>query len=252
MDTLELDKIYLLMKTNSLIIATFLLLINNLVAQEWRSLKVYQKETGNDSLANGCWLKKDRKRQTKVWENANIFNLSEKKGNLKYTSISQIRDFYKWADQVRIKKGHEINAIGIGAIAATQLSYLDNGLIRFFIVRNKEIVDFANEGSQKVFVFAFPLLKELYFSKELYTGEIAKNWDSENGLFEQCEILEPLYQKLSIKALNRLERMAKGKGIFNLAIPKELKYEGEIGNCQTRFLHGKNKLLPYYLKLKKS
>lgn len=79
-------------------------------------------------------------------------------------------------------------------------------------------------------------------------GEKAKDWDLNYGKKEQCEILEPLYQKLSNKAILRLQKMAKGKGIFNFAVPNELKLNGDIRNCQARFEHGKNKLLPYYLK----
>ena len=236
------------MNFKSVVLLVVLLAVNSLVAQEWQSLKAYKKGTGNSTLQNGCWLKKDRKRQTQVWKQANIFNLSIVNGNLKYTSISQIRDFYKWFDAERIKQGHEINGVGVASIAATQLSKIDCCIIRIFIVRNKEIVQFANKGSQKVFEFAFPLLNSIYYSEEVLVGEKAKNWDIKNGTFEQCKILEPLYSELSFKALYRLEKMAKGKGVFNLAVPKELKYEGEIDNCQTRFEHGKNKLLTYYLK----
>ena len=241
----------MLNKSRFRIILIALFFVNHMVAQEWKSIKVYQKETGKDILEPGCWLKKDRKHKTDVWSNANAFNLTDKKGNLKYTSISQIRDFYKWCDAEIKSKGHQINGVGIGSVAATQLSNIDSWFIRFFIVRNKEIVQFANEGSQKVLEFAFPLLVQVYFSEELIQGQKAKDWDIKNGTIEQCEILEPLYLKLSIKALSRLEKMAKGKGVFNFAVPKELKYEGEISNCQTRFLHGKNKLLPYYLKEKR-
>ncbi|SDX99050.1 hypothetical protein SAMN05444411_11366 [Lutibacter oricola] len=239
------------MKSKYTLILVVLLSVNSLVAQEWKTLKAYQKETGNIVLQEGCWLKKHRKRQSKTWKQANVFNLSKEKGNLKYTTISQIRDFYKWFDTERIQQGHEINGVGVASIAAKQLSNMDCGFIRFFIVRNKEIVQFANEGSQLVFKFAFPLLNKVYFSKEKLVGEKAKNWDRHNGYFEQCEVLEPLYKKLSKNALYRLEKMARGKGVFNLAVPKELKYVGEINHCETRFLHGKNKILPYYLKNRK-
>ena len=225
-----------------------LVVFYNSYAQEWNNLRAYKIETGNQTLRNGCWLKKDRKKQTEVWNKANVFNLSIKKGNLKYKSISQIRDFYTWFDTEIKKKGHEVRGVGIASIAANQLSKMDNFFIRFFIVRNKEIVLFANNGSNKVFEFAFPLLNEIFFSKEVLKGEKAKLWGIKHGKIEQCEILEPLYQKLSFNALYRLEKMAKGKGVFNLAVPNELKYEGKIDNCQTRFEHGKNKLLPYYLK----
>jgi len=236
------------MKIKHIIIAFTLVVFYNSYAQEWNTLRAYQIETGHQILRNGCWLKKDRNKQTEVWNKANVFNLSIKNGNIKYKSISQIRDFYTWFDAERKKIGHEIRGVGIASIAANQLSKMDNFLIRFFIVRNKEIVLFANNGSHKVFEFAFPLIKEIYFSKEIMKGEKARLWDLKHGEIEQCEILEPLYQKLSFKALYRLEKMAKGKGIFNLAVPNELKYDGEIDNCHTRFEHGKNKLLPYYLK----
>ncbi|MFK5957590.1 MAG: hypothetical protein QM495_01840 [Lutibacter sp.] len=236
------------MKIKYIIIVITLLVIEYSHAQEWKSQKAYQIETGNQRLLNGCWLKKDRKKQTEVWSKANVFNLLVKNGNLKYRTISQIRDFYSWFDKERKKKGHEIKGVGIASIAAKQLSKMDNFLIRFLIVRNKEIVLFANNGSQIVFKFAFPLLKKVYFSKEIIKGKKAKLWDLKYGKIEQCEILEPLYLKLSFKAIYRLEKMAKGKGIFNLGVPNELKYEGEIDNCHTRFEHGKNKLLPYYLK----
>ncbi len=83
------------MKVKYIIIAFTLLVFNNSYTQEWKSLKAYQIETGNHILLNGCWLKKDRKKRTEVWNKANIFNLSIVNGNLKYSSISQIRDFYK-------------------------------------------------------------------------------------------------------------------------------------------------------------
>ncbi|WP_111706884.1 hypothetical protein [Lutibacter citreus] len=228
-------------------ILLFVFLFECVSAQEYRNIQTYKKVSNSKVLQSGCWLKKDRKRQTEVWENANIFNLAAENGNLKYTSISQICDFYKWFDNAIKVKGHEINGVGIASIAAKQLSNMDNGFIRVFIVRNKEIVLFANEGSKKVLAFGFPLLKEVYFSEDLIIGEKAKIWDIKNGTYEQCQVLEPLYNRLSIKALYRLERIAKGKGIFNLAVPNELKFEGDIDNCHSRFEHGKNKLLPYYL-----
>ena len=105
----------------------FLLSINLVFAQEQRSLKSYYKETGNSFLQDGCWLKKDRKRQNEEWRKANLYNISIENGNTKYKTICQIRDFYRWFDFEREKSGHEINWIGIAAIAAGQLSKLDNG-----------------------------------------------------------------------------------------------------------------------------
>ncbi len=107
--------------------------------------------------------------------------------------------------------------------------------------------EFANEGSHRVFEFGFPLMKDVYFSDELITGKNAENWSLKYGKIEQCDILDPLYKQLSTKAISRLQKMAKGKGIFNLAVPKRLKFVGDIEDCQTRFEHGLYKLKPYYL-----
>jgi hypothetical protein len=224
----------------------FLMSINFAFAQEHRNLKSYGKETGNSFLQDGCWLKKDRKRKNEVWSKANLYNLSIKSGNTKYKTIRQIRDFYLWFDFEREKLGHEINWIGIASIAAGQLSKLDNGVIRFVFVRNKELVKFANEGSIKVLEFTFPLLNEVYFSTELIKGKDAENWDLENGMIEQRTILEPLYKKLSHRALKKLNRMAGGKGLFSLKVPKELRYVGSIEDYQTRFEHSINKMIPFY------
>jgi hypothetical protein len=224
-----------------------LISINLTLAQEQRNLRSYFKETGNSILQEGFWLRTDRKRQNETWQKANLYNLSIENGNTKYKTICQIRDFYEWFDFERVKLGCEIEWIGIAAIAAGQLSKLDNGFIRFFIVRNKEVVKFANDGSIKVFAFAYPLLKEVYFSKEIVSGKAAENWDLEYGKIEQCTILDPLYKGLSNRALCKLNRMASGKGLYRLGIPKELKYAGSIEDCQARFDHGINKMIPYYL-----
>jgi hypothetical protein len=107
-------------------------------------------------------------------------------------------------------------------------------------------VKFANKGSKQVFEFAYPLLKEVYFSTEIIKGKEADNWDQEYGKIEQCIILDPLYKELSQNALRKLDRMACGKGLYRLGVPKELKYTGSIVDCQTRFEHGINVMIPFY------
>lgn len=94
---MRLHQKHLFLKTVVIKTITFIILMNtNLTfAQEWKSLKSYQKETGNAVLSDGCWLK-------------------------------------------------------------------------------KEVVKFANEGSEKVFTFAFPQLKRVYFSNEIIIGKMLK------------------------------------------------------------------------------
>ena len=235
-------------KLLNLVIIVFLLL-NNQVAfsQEWKNLRDYKKTTGQNFLQNGSWLKKDRNRNTETWKQANKYNLSIDDGNLKYKTIRQVRDFYLWFDAEREKLGHEINGVGVAAVVAGQFSSFDNYFIRTFIVRNKEVIWFGNEGSKKVLAFAFPLLKDVYFSNNILKQQEAKDWDIKNGKIEQCQILEPIYTKLSAKAIRKLERMAKGKGIYNLGVKNELKFEGDITDCKSRYEHAFSKLITYYL-----
>ncbi len=217
-------------------------------SQEWKNMKDYQKTTGNTVLENGCWLKKDRKRNTETWKYANKFNMTLTDGNLKYKTISQIRDFYFWLDGEFKKQEHEINTVGVVAIVADQLSNFDNWFIRKIIVRNKEVIWFGNEGSNKVLAYAFPIFQEMYNSKNILKGEKAREWDLEYMKKEQCQIVEPLYNRLSAKAIKKLKRIAKGKGIFNLGIKNELKFKGDILDCNSRTEHAFLKVQTYYLK----
>lgn len=151
-------------------------------------------------------------------------------------------DFYLWFDQERKKQGHEIKWIGIAQIVANQLSNLDIGFVRAVIVRDKEVEGFAHEGCEKVLAYAFPKLKEVYFSKEMLKGKAAEEWDREYGMGEQCTILEPIYKRLSKNAICKLDKMSKGKGIYFFAVPKKIRYEGSIEDCEMRYRHGRDKL----------
>lgn len=238
------------MNSNILKIVALLISLNTtcVVSQEYRNLNTYKKETSHSILLDGYWLKKDRKKKTLVWKNANEYNLQQKNAHKKYRSIREIRDFYLWFDNCRKRQGHEIQWIGIAAMASSKLAKLEVGFYRIFIIRNNEVVQFAQEGSKKVFSDAFPKLKKVYFSNQLIKGCEAEYWDSEHGFNEQCNILNPVYAKLSHKTFKKLERMAKGKGIFRIAIPKKLIFEGDLNNCEARIMYGIEKLLPVYLK----
>jgi len=232
----------------SCMMAMFCLISVSSNSQEFRSIKHYQKETGTATLKAGTWLKKDRKQNKLRWKAANLFNLSSEKGMQNYQTVGQICDFYKWFDSERIRQGRHFKSAGIAGIAARQLSKVDNGFICFFIVRNTEVVRFVNEGSKHVFEFAFPLMKERYFSKEIMSPSQAVLWDRKNGIQEQCQVLEPLYQELSPKAFRRLTKMARGKGIFKLGVPRRVRFTGDLANCEHRFNHGATKLLKEYKK----
>jgi hypothetical protein len=219
-------------------------------SQEFKNIRIYHKITGNTVLEKGVWLKKDRKKHTLVWSLANEYNFTVENGNKKYITISQIHDFYNWCDDEVKRQGHEIKWSGIAAKAAAQLSKVDNFFIKIFIIRNKELVEFVHKGSENVFSFAFPKLKDVYFSTKILKNRNAIDWDENYGLIEQCEVLQPLYDDLSEKSLNQLNRMAKGKGVYFLGVPKGLKFRGELTDCEARYNHGIETIFTYYNKTK--
>ena len=244
------QSLFTMRKLLSFTIVVFSLFYTQVVcSQEWENLKEYKKTTGNNILKQGCWLKKDRNKNSETWKKANAYNLNVENGNLKYKTIRQIRDFYGWFDVERKRIGHEINGVGVAALVAGQMSNFDSYFIRTFIVRNKKVVWFGNEGSKRVFAFAFPLLKEVYFSNHLIKGKEAKNWDIENGKIEQCQIVAPIYNELNSNEIQKLERIAKGKGIYNLGVKNKLKFEGDITDCKVRYEHAFTKLYTYYLEM---
>ncbi len=216
-------------------------------SQEWKDLKVYEATTGKKSLDEGNWLTKDRIKNTDVWNRSNHYNLTLADGNLKYQTISEIRDFYIWFDAERKKLGHEVITFGVAAIVAGQLSNFDKKFIRKHIVKNEDVIYFGNEGSKRVLAYFYPAIKVLYFSNNILKGEKAKAWDTDIAKYEQCKIVEPIYKELPDEAIVKLDRMAKGMGVFKLKVKKELRYEGDIKDCEARYTHSFTKLYTFYL-----
>jgi hypothetical protein len=223
----------------------------NLSAQEWKNLRTYQKVTGQKTLEAGNWLKKNRTRNTEKWQTANEYHITKANGSEAYKTIPQRSDFYKWFDEWRTEKGHEIKWVGVAAIVAGQFTNTESWFVQKLVIRNQAIIDFAANGNQTILKDVFPELQKIYLSDTLLTGTAAANWDSTYGYREQCEIIQPFYEKQTQKATNKLQKMAKGKGIFLFVVPKSIRFEGDITNCEDRFKHGKNVLPVYYQKSKK-
>ena len=62
--------------------------------KEWKNLQHFQKETNQISLTPKDWLKSDRKQNTSIWQQANVYNLNNNHPE-EYLTIKQRRDFYK-------------------------------------------------------------------------------------------------------------------------------------------------------------
>ena len=224
------------------------LIPNHSISQEWKSLAKYKVETNKQKICSGCWLKKDRKRSTKVWQEANKYNLtlSSKVAVNKYRTISERRDFYKWFDMERKKIGHDIQWTGVAAIVAGQFAHLDSWFIRTFIILDSNVINFANEGNKAIFDDVYPFLQNVYFGDTLIKGNGAINWDSTYIDREQCKVVEPIYQKQKLQTLCKISNMAKGKGFFSFGVPYRIRFQGNVMDCLIRRKHGIYRLIPYY------
>ncbi|MDX1278533.1 Insecticidal toxin complex protein [Oceanihabitans sediminis] len=211
-------------------------------SKEWKSLQHYQKETNQITLAERDWLSSDRKQNTKVWQQANIYNLQN---NLpeEYTSIKQRRDFYKWYYSSLEKKGHEVVWPKMAHFIANKLKLIKSFPFNFFT--DKKVKAYAKQGNKTVFDAAFTKMKELYFSTEILQGKEALQWDDNIIHLEQEKWLYPIYETINERSKITIERMAKGKGFYSLMVPREIRFKGDISNARTRYEYALNILRSY-------
>ena len=67
---------------------------------------------------------------------------------------------------------------------------------------------------------------------------------------EQRDVVGPIYARQRPAVLNELSKMAKGQGMYNLGVPKDLRFntKGDVKDWKQRFNHGMNVSLPYWNK----
>lgn len=215
-------------------------------AREWKTMKQLQRETGRDSLQQGEWTKRDRKKNTHRWQAANKYNLQQEDGYRQYENFSQKRDFYKWMDDTRFAKGHEVKWAGNAYIITKQLSYLDNWLVRVLVVHNKPFMKFVRSSNEMILKNIYPDMQHVYERKTPLTGVKACEWDSSIIYKEQCIVLDTFYKKQPEHVLRKFNRMAAGKGIYALVLRKELRMKGDIRDCKTRCAYGLHTMGIYY------
>jgi len=213
--------------------------------KEWNSLRAFQKETKLDKLPSKDWLKSDRKKNTSVWQLANVYNLEHTLPQ-EYTSIKQRRDFYKWYYSEIAEKGHEVVWPKMAHFISNKLR-----LIRAFpytIFTKKSIKNYAYQGSKVVFNNAFQDMKILYFSEIILKGKDALAWDETILFKEQQEWIAGIYNAIDTKSLETIERMAKGKGFYGLMVAKEIRFQGDISKPTERYDYALKSLRDYCIK----
>ncbi|GAA3613327.1 Insecticidal toxin complex protein [Flavivirga amylovorans] len=225
------------------IIFFFILTFNyTLSAKEWKNLKVYQRENQQKILSPSDWLKSDRTRNTQVWQKANLFNL---KNNLpqEYSSISQRRDFYKWLFTELKKKKHEVIWIKMAHFISRKMHLME--VFPYTIFSKKTIKAYARQGSETVFNNAFVELQKLYTSQSILKTEQALKWDKTILRKEQYDWIDDIYKSMDTKSLKTLGRIAKGKFLYGLLVPKSIRYKGDISKAKIRYDYAVKVLKPY-------
>jgi len=210
--------------------------------KEWKSLKAYKKVTHKDSLSPSDWLKKDRKQNTIVWQKANAYNLSK---NLykEYETIIQRRDFYSWIHSDLKQKGHEVLWPAMAYFISNKLRLVNT--FPYGLFTKKSIKLYSKKGSEMAFDNAFVTLAELYASKTILTGKQALKWDEALLYKEQYFWVESIYKTIDSRSLKTIERISKGKFLYGLALPKSIRFKGDISNAKTRYDYAVNTLRNY-------
>ena len=221
---------------------TLFIYCTSLQAKEWRSLRYYQKTTKLHLLSASDWLKKDRKRNTNVWQNANRYNL---KNNLPedYTTIKQRRDFYAWYYFEITNAGHQVVWPSMAHFITSKLRLLCAFPLSIFT--SKDVKEYALKGSEDVFNQSFIRLNNLLQNPKILTDTKAKKWDEIVVHLEQFVWLEAIYKYMPDSSLKTIESMAKGKFLYSIAVPKDVKFVGSIKSAMDRYEYAINILKPY-------
>lgn len=221
----------------------FILLINqNIVSKEYKSLKAFQKETGLSNLLASDWLTSDRRKVTDVWKQANHYNLENLQPQ-EYVTIAQRRDFYEWFYKSVETKGHEVVWPKMAHYISKKLQLTN--VFPFNVFTKSEVKNYAYQGSHHVFTKAFPTLKSLFYSTETMDFDTVLEWDESILYQEQYVWLQELYDEMDSKTLKTIDKMVKGKGFYSLLVPSDIRFSGTISNAEARYQYALNALRPY-------
>ena len=212
------------------------------MAKEWKSLNAYHKSTKNQQLPPSDWLKSDRVKNTIVWQKANKYNLQNNLSK-EYRNIVERRDFYKWLYTALGKKGHEVVWVQMAHYISKKLHLIE--AFPHALLTRQKIKTYANLGSVTVFKNAFPELKTMYNSDGILKGKDADVWDETILKLEQFNWIANIYETMDEKSLHTLVRIAKGKCLYALVVPKAIRFKGELSNAKSRYNYALEMLKPY-------
>jgi hypothetical protein len=221
----------------------FLFFLNySLFAKEWKNLKSYQKISHQENLLPSDWLSYDRINNTLIWQQANLYNLSN---NLpqEYTNIIQRRDFYNWIDSEIKARGNEVLWFRMAYFISSRLYKMETLPLCFFT--NKNILSYAYNCSESIFNQAFVDIKKLYESDTVLTEKEALQWDKDILYKEQCVWVNDVINSIDSKGIKKIENILQGKFLYSLLVPKEIRFYDDLSNSDMRYNYAIQALRPY-------
>ncbi|MEL7369273.1 MAG: hypothetical protein AAFN74_10205 [Myxococcota bacterium] len=171
----------------------------------------------SDLKHEGQWTRADRENNTERWKKANLYNLDNAHAH-RYETIDQRRDFYRWFYEHSVDEGFETRwplAASTVANGANEIAYPGTLGGAFGDLPN-ELQGNLRIGNQVIFDDAFPKLKALLDGGPL-KGADALAWDMRT-LAEEQSLVQPMYQSMSQSTQDRMEEIAKKKGILLNAV----------------------------------
>ncbi|AUS04071.1 Insecticidal toxin complex protein [Pseudotamlana carrageenivorans] len=211
-------------------------------AKEWASLRALEKETGSRELKASDWLKSDRKQNTVVWQSANAYNLNHNQPS-EYKTIMERRDFYAWYNTIMKKRGNDVIWPKMAHFISVKLRLIY--AFPFCLFTNKAVKNFAFQGSETVFMYAFEPLKALLENHTTLNAEAALKWDDAMVYKEQYHWLENVYQSIDQESLMAIEHMAKGQGFYKFLVPKDIRFKSDITVTKNRYYYARYVLRDY-------
>lgn len=198
-------------------------------------------------LGPGDWTTLDRVNNTKRWQEANRYNLSQEDGYLKYVGNSdfftlKIRAIiYKMVQEELTRKGHDVKWPGTAGEAVEAAWYL-----YAFHSTDPEMVGMIMTANDSIIADVWAKLVKLNNQELILTGEAAKEWDMQMLAHEQ-NLVQPIYDQYGeTEAMATYEANAKretwySNWLFNNAGGVGLPiFEGNIRNPIDRWIFGMN------------
>lgn len=216
-----------------------LLAFTSLIAKEYPTKKDLFENTGNAEVNKRNWTHADRENESEEWKESCLFNFSYATGFMEYKTMDQREDFLEWLSLELKRKGHEVKWVDLVLTVTDLIEPAAKG--------NSLVSLNANLGNKIVFDSSFSRLQTLFRMEKGLKGADAKAWDDEMIVFEQEQLIQPIFNRMDIVTLEKVTKMAKGEGLYSLVTKDRLNFPGDLRSSTDRINYAQQILLPYVI-----